>query len=110
MSARGRDLRRRVDRKLRRSLPRPLYHFGRSRYYDVRALAQKDLGGHAVLVTGYVDNTKLPAGIAAGSGGGYLIIKNSWGTGSGDGGYFYVPYDYIKTYATGLTVILDVAM
>ena len=44
MSARGRDLRRRVDRKLRRSLPRPLYHFGRSRYYDVRALAGRNPG------------------------------------------------------------------
>src|SRR5207248_7599894 len=44
VSARGRDLRRRVDRKLRRSLPRPLYHFGRSRYYDVRALAGRNPG------------------------------------------------------------------
>lgn len=44
-----------------------------------------DRGGHAVLITGLIDNTQLPAGAPPGSGGGYFIIKNSWGCGYGDG-------------------------
>lgn len=42
-------------------------------------------GGHAVLVVGYRDDSSV-------SGGGYLIIKNSWGTDCGDGGYQYMAY------------------
>lgn len=38
------DLKRGVDRRLRRSLPRPVYQFGRSRYYDVRTLAGRNPG------------------------------------------------------------------
>ena len=44
-------------------------------------------GGHAVLITGYVDNPGVP-------GGGYFIAKNSWGTTWGPyGGYFAIAYD-----------------
>jgi C1A family cysteine protease len=43
------------------------------------------LGGHAVLVVGY-DDAK-----------GRWIVRNSWGTGWGDGGYFYMPYAYLTT-------------
>ena len=41
------------------------------------------LGGHAVMACGY-DSTK-----------GIFIVKNSWGTGWGDGGFFYMPESYI---------------
>ena len=41
---------------------------------------------HAVTVTGYQDDPSL-------SGGGYWVIKNSWGTGWGDNGYGYLNYD-----------------
>lgn len=41
------------------------------------------LGGHAIMVVGYDDAQKV------------LIIKNSWGPGWGDKGYFYMPYDYV---------------
>ncbi len=44
-------------------------------------------GGHAMLIVGY--NRLL----------GYFIIKNSWGTDFGHGGYAYVTYEYIQTYA-----------
>ena len=41
------------------------------------------VGGHAVMVAGYDDKTKV------------LIVKNSMGTGFGDHGYFYMPYAYV---------------
>ncbi len=47
------------------------------------------LGGHAVFCAGYQDDTQY-------EGGGYLIVKNSWGTGFGDKGYVYLPYAYVQ--------------
>ena len=44
------------------------------------------LGGHAVCIVGYNDNLN----------GGRFICRNSWGTGWGDRGYFYMPYQVIK--------------
>lgn len=41
------------------------------------------LGGHAVLASGYDDEKRA------------FIVRNSWGTGWGDGGYFYMPYAYL---------------
>ena len=46
------------------------------------------LGGHAVFAAGYQTDAKTP-------GGGYLIVKNSWGVSWGDQGYFYLPYAYV---------------
>jgi C1A family cysteine protease len=42
------------------------------------------LGGHAVLVVGYDDSKQV------------VIVRNSWGTGWGDQGYFTLPYDFIN--------------
>lgn len=44
----------------------------------------KVVGGHAVLAVGY-DNRR-----------GVLIVRNSWGASWADGGYFYMPYDYVR--------------
>ena len=44
---------------------------------------EKVLGGHAVLAVGY-DNKKQA-----------VIVRNSWGSGWGDKGNFYMPYAYI---------------
>ena len=55
---------------------------------DILANYRPPLAGvdHAVAVEGYQDDASLPSG-------GYWIIKNSWGTGGGDGtGYYDVPY------------------
>lgn len=44
---------------------------------------EKSEGGHAVMAVGYNDKQKC------------FIVRNSWGTGWGDKGYFYMPYEYI---------------
>ena len=46
------------------------------------------LGGHAVTAMGYVDD---PSWV----GGGYFIVRNSWGTGWGQNGHCYFPYQYL---------------
>jgi C1A family cysteine protease len=44
---------------------------------------ERFLGGHAVTCVGYNDTKSI------------WIMKNSWGTGWGDKGYFYLPYNYL---------------
>jgi autotransporter-associated beta strand protein len=46
---------------------------------------------HSVVITGYVDDASLVCG-------GYWIIKNSWGTGSGTAGYYFAPYGYVENH------------
>ncbi|MBL8991573.1 MAG: hypothetical protein JNJ48_08345 [Phycisphaerae bacterium] len=70
---------------------------------------EKSRGGHCVLVTGYIDNKDLPKEIAQGAGGGYLIIKNSWGTGFGDAGYAYLSYDWVRKWGRTMNAITDVS-
>jgi len=53
----------------------------------------KSMGGHAVLAVGY-DNAKK-----------VLIIRNSWGSKWADGGYFYMPYEYVKQGHVRLAVV-----
>lgn len=48
---------------------------------------EKLLGGHAVFGAGYKMDPKWP-------GGGFFIVKNSWGTKWGDQGYFYLPFEF----------------
>jgi C1A family cysteine protease len=45
------------------------------------------LGGHAVVVCGFDDSKQ------------WFIVRNSWGTGWGDKGYFYAPYAYFTNQA-----------
>ncbi len=45
------------------------------------------VAGHAMLVCGYNRPEE------------YFMVKNSWGTDKGQDGYFYLSYDYIRTYA-----------
>jgi C1A family cysteine protease len=44
----------------------------------------KELGGHAVVIVGYNDAER------------YFIVKNSWGTGWGENGYFRIDYSAMK--------------
>jgi C1A family cysteine protease len=47
------------------------------------------IGGHAVVCVGYDDAKQA------------FIVRNSWGTGWGDKGYFYMPYEFFKTQYVG---------
>ena len=62
-------------------------------------------GGQTVEVVGYINNASLPTGAPTGSGGGYLIIKNSWGCYWGDAGYAFLPYDYVKYYGIDMITV-----
>lgn len=50
---------------------------------------EKVVGGHAVLCVGYNDDKEITGSKGA------LLIRNSWGTGWGDQGYGWLPYDYV---------------
>ena len=57
---------------------------------------EQSLGGHAMCMVGYVDDAEVP-------GGGYFIVRNSWGEAFGhDGevapGYCRLPYEYLRQY------------
>jgi len=45
--------------------------------------SESSLGGHAVVAVGYDEHKK------------HFIVRNSWGRGWGDRGYFYLPYQYV---------------
>jgi hypothetical protein len=67
---------------------------------DVRLPLTTDLnpGGHAMCIVGYEDDPSVP-------GGGYFIIRNSWGEDWGQGskvapGYGRLPYRYLEAYGT----------
>ncbi|HSU99721.1 MAG TPA: C1 family peptidase [Roseiarcus sp.] len=46
---------------------------------------EKKVGGHAVMAVGYDNTTRM------------TIIRNSWGTGWGQSGYFSMPYEFITS-------------
>lgn len=54
------------------------------------------VGGHAVVVVGYDDHRRIRhAAAGAEETVGALLIRNSWGTSWGDGGYGWLPYRYV---------------
>jgi hypothetical protein len=77
-------------------------------YVTYTAAAEKSRGGHAYQIVGYLTNDtlsqKLP-NAPLGSGGGYLIAKNSWSVCFADAGYVYLPFDWVKTNAWSATVL-----
>ena len=50
-------------------------------------------GGHAVCLAGFDDNMANPFNAASR---GAFLVRNSWGIGWGQSGYFWISYDYVK--------------
>ena len=55
----------------------------------------KVAGGHAIMAVGYDDSLVIKNANCGTSTTGALLIRNSWGTSWGDGGYGWLPYDYV---------------
>jgi C1A family cysteine protease len=49
------------------------------------SIFESSLGGHAILLVGKIESKK------------QYIFRNSWGTAWGDGGYGYLPYNYVHS-------------
>lgn len=64
-------------------------------------------GGHVAQIVGFIGNEDLSfAGVQSNvGGGGYFVMRNSWGCTAGDGGYFYVPADYVSSIFSSLSVL-----
>jgi len=56
---------------------------------------ERILGGHAVVTVGFDDKMKIKNATCGVETTGALLIRNSWGTGWGDKGYGWLPYDYV---------------
>ena len=63
------------------------------------------MGGHAMLIIGFVKNADLPAGVTKATQKGFFILKNSWGIDAGDCGYLYLDYALLKKDVTSLHTI-----
>ena len=76
---------------------------------DIRMPISSDelSGGHAMCIVGYEDDREVP-------GGGYFIVRNSWGTGWGannpiGAGYCRIPYAFIENHGRSAYVALGPA-
>lgn len=71
-------------------------------YYES---GEDDVGGHASVILGFIPNSKLPAGVSPAKEKGFFIVKNSWGTGNGDCGYYYMDYKYVRKFVKGIFTV-----
>jgi C1A family cysteine protease len=59
------------------------------------ARSERILGGHAVVAVGYDDRIKIANRSSGDETTGAFLIRNSWRTGWGEGGYGWLPYEYV---------------
>jgi C1A family cysteine protease len=53
------------------------------------------MGGHAIMAVGYDDELEIKNSSCKVKTKGALLIRNSWGTSWGEGGYGWLPYEYV---------------
>jgi len=71
-------------------------------------LVDGSYGDHLAQIVGFVSNEQLslPGGPPSTvGGGGYFILRNSWGCDAGDAGYFYLPASYVRDNFYSLEVL-----
>ena len=74
---------------------------------EAGVLVDGSYGGHLLQIIGFISNEELtfPGSPASNvGGGGYFIIRNSWGC-EADGGYYYVPADYVSGLFSSIEVL-----
>ncbi|HSC54881.1 MAG TPA: C1 family peptidase [Phnomibacter sp.] len=59
------------------------------------APTEKTVGGHAVMAVGFDDSKTITNPTSNKKTKGAILIRNSWGTGWGDAGYGWLPYEYV---------------
>ncbi len=62
---------------------------------------------HGVLIVGWDDNYAATKFVTTPPGNGAFLVKNSWGTGWGDSGYFYVSYYDTKFGSAGVMAVFN---
>ena len=64
----------------------------------LNALRDAAMGQHELLIVGFLSNDVLsrPGKPSDVPGGGYFVVRNSWGCGFGDAGYTYMPAAYVE--------------
>lgn len=82
-------------------------NYAQTRLDDKNNEVAGSYGGHALQIVGFLSNEELTqfGNTPKIGGGGYFIIKNSWGCGAGDAGFYYVPADYVSQLFTSLSVL-----
>ena len=65
------------------------------------------VGGHAILCVGFDDSKVITNTIDKTSTKGAFLIRNSWGTGWGEKGYGWLPYDYVTKNFQGTRLATD---
>ncbi len=72
------------------------YQFsGTNGHFPYPCPGERAVGGHGVVAVGYDDAKKIKNPLCGKETTGALLIRNSWGTGWGDKGYGWLPYEYI---------------
>ena len=71
----------------------------------VTDFTDRSRGGHIALIVGFIPDefSQTAPSVPGGSGGGFFVIKNSWGCDFADSGYVYVPVRYAQRFFTSLT-------